>query len=476
MATKITKNVQSLVASSLYDYIREGGNDRSFYLSLAYYNDSDYIEHAGVADSESAFVGGVSDSEYDAADFDGYLRSTTSLHKVFKGGVSRVVPRIDWRQGRIYEGWTPNSTNHYVLMREYFNGVAKINVYKCLYSPGTPSTYNPQGALPLPFQTIDGYWWLYMYTISNSEALRFLTPNWMPCPEKVVASEIASLQQGTNRYYQYIQQVSATKGAIYNIAIDSDAASAQFPTLRLGGLKRVVAKNTDIFAADSDAYQADIAWDSENNKMYAKLVSAGSGYGSNIEFTDDSERPISWITPFVASGLGHGSDAPTELGARYMMVSSRVTPSDEILYLMDGTFKMINLVMNPIDLTTDAIGTNDYYVAARSFTTTATNEFVVGDILKSRFKDEGRRIRVVGKNDTLIYYTDITPVALNKTGYLGDSEYISDETGTKFAIVKSNFNRNISYTYNDVVLVEVVDTPIKREADQIESINLIFKF
>lgn len=467
-----------MVAKSLYSYLKTAGNDRSYYISLAFYNDSDYIDHAGTADSESAFLGGTfGDSEvYDSVDFDAYLKNTSTLHKVFPGGVSRVIPRIDWTEGEIYESWTPTSTKHYVLVREYYNGIAKINVYKCLYSPGIPSTDPPQGALPLPFQTLDNHWWLYMYTISNSEALRFLTPKWMPCPEKVENSEVADLQQGTNKYYQYIQQVSATDGAIFNIEIDSDAAVAQFPALKSGLEKRIVAYNTDYFATDSDRYEADIKWDSENDTLYASLVSSGSGYGSNIEFKDDSDREIKWVTPYVASGQGHGSDAPTELGARYLMVSTRVTPSDEILYMMDGTFKMVNLVQNPVDKATGDIATNDYYFACRNIITTATNEFSIGDVLRSRFNDDGRRLRVVGKNDRTIYYTDITPASLNLVGVMKDSEYISNIEGTKFAIVKTNGDRDVEYTFDEIVLVDVIDAPIRREADQIESINLIFRF
>lgn len=478
MATKITKNIQNLIAKSFLNYLKNAGNDHTYYVGLSYFSDSDYEQHAGTADSDSVFIGGLEgDSEvYDQGDFEAYLKNTTSIHKVFPGGVSRVVPRIDWTEGEVYEGWTPISSKHYVLVREFYNGVSRINVYKCLYSPNTPSLQAPQGALPLPFKTIDNYWWMYMYTISNSEALRFLTPNWMPCPEKVENSEIANLQQGTNKYYQYIQQVSAVKGSIYNVLIDSDAANAQFSTFKAGLKKRVIAYNTDVFAVDSDRFQADIVWDSENDTLFMELATPGSGYSSNIEFRDDSDREIKWLSPFVAPGQGHGADAPTELGAKYLMVSTRVTPSDKILYLMTGRFKMVNLIQNPIDQATNGIATNDYYFACRSLLTDANNEYSIGDVLKSRFNDDGRRLRVVGKNDRVIYYTDITPKELNLSGFIAEGELVSDITETKFATVKANYDRDVYYTFDEIVLVDVLETPIKREADQIESINLIFRF
>ena len=479
MASRITDNIRNLAARSFYNYLKGSGTDHTYYIGLSFYNDSDFMTHSNSAESDAGFIGGTEgyDSDiYDIGDFEFFLKNTTTIHKIFSGGVSRVVPRIDWTSGETYEGWSTKATKHYVIVNEFYNGVSKLNVYKCLYSPGKPSTEIPQGQLPLPTQTADGYTWLYMYTISNSEALRFLTNKWMPVPEKVTNSEVANLQQGTNKYYQYIQQTSSINGTIYNVEIDSEAAVAQFPALKSGLVKTVFANNTDFFVKDSDQYQSQIIWDSENDKLYQRLISAGSGYSSNVAFVDDSERPITWLTPYVAPGKGHGSDAPTELGAKYLMVSSRVTPSEKLLYVMNSTFKTVNLIQNPIDKGTNNIAQNDYYFACRNFETENENEYVIGDVIRSRFNDDGRRLRVVGKNGKFIYYTDITPASVGLSGTLLDSELITDISQTKNSKVKANFDREVYYTFDELVLVDILDNTIQRQDDQIESINLIFRF
>lgn len=476
MAIKITKNINRLTARAFYNAVKYSEDD-TYYTALSYYNDSDYEAHSGRFDSESAFFGGTEDSDlYDLADFNHFYKNTTTLHKVFKGGITRVVPRIDWIERTIYEGWSPNSTEHYVLVNEVVQGVSKLNVYKCLYSPGTPSIDPPQGGLPLPFNTSDNYWWLYLYTISNSEALRFLTANWMPVPEAVTSSEIATLQPGTNRYYQYIQQVSAVKGAIYGVAIDSDAALAAYPALVNGVPVPVNAINTDPFLEDSDRFTANIVWDSENNKVIMNLVTTGSGYETDIKYQDDSEREINWLTAYPAPSLGHGSNAPLELGADYLMVSTRTVPLNELLYFTETTFKTVGLVLNPVDKTTRTTARNDYYFGCRSLDTTITNDYTIGDIIKPRFNDDGRRLRVVGKNGATIYYTDITPLETGLTGVFNANELISDTTGTKNFKVLTNKDRQATFTYEDLILLEVLPEPVRREDDQIESINLIFRF
>ena len=51
---------------------------------------------------------------------------------------------------------------------------------------------NGEGSSSLPFKTSDNYWWQYMYTITNSDAILFMTSAFMPIPERVDAAEAGS--------------------------------------------------------------------------------------------------------------------------------------------------------------------------------------------------------------------------------------------------------------------------------------------
>ena len=64
----------------------------------------------------------------------------------------------------------------------------EFNVYKCLANNdttsggavGTTSTVKPTGTGTSIIATADGYKWKFMYQISASDALKFVTPNYIP--------------------------------------------------------------------------------------------------------------------------------------------------------------------------------------------------------------------------------------------------------------------------------------------------------
>lgn len=103
--------------------------------------------------------------------------------------VMHVIPRINWTPNTVYDMYddliNPNnltatgkssieSANFYVLNKDF-------NVYKCIWNEnGAPSTEEPIGQ-DLTTQTYaDGYKWKYMYNVSASLRLKFLTADVMP--------------------------------------------------------------------------------------------------------------------------------------------------------------------------------------------------------------------------------------------------------------------------------------------------------
>lgn len=103
--------------------------------------------------------------------------------------VMHVVPRINWVTNTIYDMYDDfinsdnptvsgktsiESANFYVLTKDY-------NVYKCIWNNnGAPSTVEPVGQ-DLTTQTYaDGYRWKYLYNVSASLRLKFLTAEVMP--------------------------------------------------------------------------------------------------------------------------------------------------------------------------------------------------------------------------------------------------------------------------------------------------------
>ena len=81
------------------------------------------------------------------------------------------------------------------------------------------------------------------------------------------------------------------------------------------------------------------------------------------------------------------------------MLTSRVIPLENgFADLAVGEFSMIGLIKNPIDASTNLIGTKDYYTVAKKITCDDTALFSVNDTF---FKN--------GDSDTCLLYTSPSP-------------------------------------------------------------------
>ena len=399
------------------------------------------------------------------------------MHRILPGGVSRCVPRIDWINNRIYNAW-PSEQNFYVLVREFVSGVGRLNVYKCLFSPNTPSLNAPTGTSATPITMSDGYVWQFLYSISNSDAVRFLNSEYMPVPERVTAEEATTLVPGTSRYLQYAVQENAELGAVYGFAFDSD-------TLKAGRdsdwtLGRTVQVRVSDSRFDSDLieqhFQATISYDSESNSFKPGLTQNGLGYVGVLKVKDQDGKLLPGCTAKIAGGLGHGSDAPSDLNATNIMLVARNIPQDEFLPLAQNQYQMANLVRNPIDLATENIASQDFYVACKSFKVDATAaSYNVNDIIKPHPVDDGRRARVVAVDLNRVYY--INYINDKEQDKFSDSEQIVLLDGVnKIHTISKTFDRDVIFNSGELIVADWKASPLIRSQDQIESINFVLSF
>lgn len=476
MTAKVTPNINILLAKALFDSLKRATNEETFYAATAFTKDSDYNDYSSSFDSESEFAGGA-DSDFAADDQAFYNQNTLTLHRILPGGISRCVPRIDWINNRIYNAW-PSEENFYVLVREFVSGVGRLNVYKCLFSPNTPSLNAPTGTSASPITMSDGYVWQYLYSISNSDAVRFLNTEFMPVPERVTEEEAATLVPGTSRYLQYSVQENAQLGAVYGFAFDSD-------TLKAGRdsdwtLDRTVQVRVSDSRLDSDLieqhFQATIRYDSESNSFKPALTQNGLGYVGVLKVKDQDGKLLPGCTSKIAGGLGHGSDAPSDLNAVNIMLVSRNIPQDEFLPLAQNQYQMANLIRNPIDIATENIASQDFYVACKSFKVDATTaSYNVNDIIKPYPVDDGRRARVVAVDLNRVYYINFVNDKENEK--FTDSEQVVLIDGVnKIHTINKTFDRDIIFNSGELIVADWKAQPLIRSQDQIESINFVLSF
>lgn len=163
------------------------------------------------------FIGGVNTGGSDLApsntlEYESETRRrAVVLKSIGVSDVCMVVPRINWMSGTVYdhydsEKYESDDQHFYVLTLTTFN------VYKCLFSPGTPSTVEPSGTGLDPFITADGYKWKFLCNVPLGLRNKFLTVDYMP-----VASALR------NRFF--------SNGCIENIVITNSGAGLTYDTL-----------------------------------------------------------------------------------------------------------------------------------------------------------------------------------------------------------------------------------------------------
>ena len=113
-------------------------------------------------------------------------RDMIAAKKITSTDVSHVIPRKNWTNNTNYFAYTDNTNT--LFSQDFYVMTGDYNVYKCLSnsetnSSGTEastSTVKPTGTGTSIISTSDGYKWKFMYQISASDALKFVTPNYIP--------------------------------------------------------------------------------------------------------------------------------------------------------------------------------------------------------------------------------------------------------------------------------------------------------
>jgi len=113
-------------------------------------------------------------------------RDMIAAKKITSSDVSHAIPRKNWTNNTNYFAYTDNTNT--LFSQDFYVMTGDYNVYKCLSnsdsnSGGTAastSTTKPTGTGTSIISTADGYKWKFMYQISASDALKFVTPNYIP--------------------------------------------------------------------------------------------------------------------------------------------------------------------------------------------------------------------------------------------------------------------------------------------------------
>ena len=353
--------------------------------------------------------------------------------------VTHAIERYNWTSGTVYDAYDDQDTNlvdddFYVLTEDY-------NVYKCLFNAGgTASTTKPTGVSTLQFTTADGYIWKYMYTVSTSNALKFLTNDYIPV-------QTLTSDDGTD---QWDVQQAAVDGAIHVIKVTAGGSGyATAPAVTITGDGTGATANSTITA---------------NVVTAVTVTNIGSGYTrATVSFASGAATATAIISP---KG-GHGANAVEELSGKFVMVNSRLDGSESNTISTANEFRQVGLVRDPVLFGTSTRATASSVRQTFRYTVANTGNYTLDEVVTS------------GSNTAFVVEWDATNSYLYTTkplnqNFANGASIVGATSGTSRTITAISTPTLDPYS-GDILYVEN-RVPIARATDQIEDVKLIIQF
>tara|TARA_Y100000034_G_scaffold137029_1_gene218855 strand:+ start:7366 stop:8880 length:1515 start_codon:yes stop_codon:yes gene_type:complete len=446
-----------------------------------------------------------------------HWRDMLSMKRVQSTDISLAATRYDWTSSTVYTEYSNtvdmNNENFFVVTDDF-------NVYKCLFNNnGTGSTVKPTGTDTTSITTADGYVWKFMYTVSASDAVKFLTTNFIPV-ETLTANNGAT---------QWDVQQASVNGAIEIVEVT--AGGAQFDNYNTGTLV-AVANTTQMTIASSGSASDDHY---NNNTIY---ITGGTGVGEHQEvftyngttkvlvtkaaFTtllDTSSqysiaptvtisgdginataistmnttsntvysmtvtnqgqnytRATIAVTGNTSSGVtaqayigppgGHGSDAAQELMGYNVILNTKFDKDESGTFTTDNDFRVIGLIRDPLLANGSAATASTYEHTTNLTITGISGTFVADEVITG------------GTSTTTGYVVEANTTVVKATqtdGLFSVSETITGGTSAATGTVSVANNGPLLDHSGDIMYVEH-RSPVSRATDQIEDVKLVVRF
>lgn len=378
-----------------------------------------------------------------------FWRNMAGGKRITGGDVSFVVRRQDWAANTKYVPYNcerstlyGSSNLHYVLTTDF-------NVYKCLYNGGgANSTVMPVSTNPnTSYFTTDGYTWKYMYTLSDVDRIRFLTPDWIPV--RTLASNDGSLQwrvqqAAVDGALDAFEIISGGVGYASNsttVTIIGDGSSATATPNVVGGVIDIV----NITSRGS-------------GYTFANAIVLGVGSGARIDVN-------------IPPKGGHGSDPVAELGAKSLMINARLRADEALKIPVVNDFRQLALLIDPLAYSGNAFSGTAFNQTLQLFVTGSGATYSQDETVF-----QGTSVPTASFTGDLVEFDSpggIVKVA-NYVGTPTAGLLVGSSTAAS-RYVTSVTNPDLRRNSGKIIYIDNI-TPIVRNASQTEDFKLVISF
>lgn len=426
-----------------------------------------------------------------------------ALKKVATSDITHGLVRYDWDStgNTAYDEWRDNYSSanptNVTGVSNFFDGRGYVitdeyKVYKCLRtgtSSGSPvnSTIKPTSVDTVnPEATGDGYLWKFMYTVSASDVIKFVTNDFIPVKTLGAQQKVAG--SGVNGGFgstadddgsaQWDVEAAAVDGAIYHYIVEQAGSGY---TLDSGSSVDVAVEGDGSGAVATINFSGG----SISSVTFKDSSSYGSGYKrASFPTLDSTISGISGgsggsIKPVISPINGHGANPIEEMGGNYVIVNSRLEFGEGAGdFPTDNDFRRIGLIKNPVQSSDSTISGETSLTATSQITVDNAASISVDDIIMDSNSESATtaKHRVVSKTNNVLKTLPVVNSGGEYVDFANSDEVYVD--GAKVADVNSDgvstahpemtrFSGQILYVENRGA--------VTRAADQIEDIKLIIE-
>ena len=409
-----------------------------------------------------------------------YYRDMLAAKRIAASDIQYAIPRHNWTTGTVYDyyrgdygsQWSStstdivktvnNGTNLWASTTLFYVLTSTNNVYKCMSNNGgVASMVEPTGTANVEYQTGDGYWWKYMYTLTTSHITDFLTADFMPVVTNATVS--AAAIDGEIRQYKVERGGAGYTPNSYDITLGGDGP------LRSG----TAAVATVTVGAGGDVTGAVVKTAGSKYTFATLTMPAAAG--------SPSQDAI--ITPIIGPPGGHGKNAVHELGGFYIMTNTTISGTEGGGdFVVDQDFRRVGVIHNPYNYGTTTVSTASTLNALKSMTFSGTPGTFAADQVITGGTSGAKGIVVSWDATTKILkyiQTQWTGVSAtlpyNEVAFAALEVVTGTGGSTPTGTIASLTNPEIDYYSGNNIYVED-RAPISRATDQTENIKLIVEF
>ena len=400
--------------------------------------------------------------------------------------VSHVIPRRNWTTGTTYDMYEHNisssnaansgATN--LFDSTFFVMNSSNAVYKVIENDGaTASTVEPTSTSNSIFETSDGYRWKYMYSLTSSETLNFMSTDFIHVSTDSTVSAAA-----VDGALDTILVVSG--GSSFNTSSGSTISGIPIRGDGSSGVASVTISSGAITAAEvttaGTGYTFAYIRDAD---IIAATNAGGAGSGSNLNV-------------IIPPKGGHGSNAVKELGGFFVMINKSLVGVEGTSDIGVGNdFRRIGLLRDPTNFGTSTVAsaTTRRQIYAFKFASVSGTFTADEEINQASTGAVGKVVEYDSTNLILYYYQTRFPDCGtdsngNLTAFSGANAVTGQSSSASATPDTSNSNTvngvefssgyanpELAYDSGDMIYVEE-RSPITRASDQTENVKLIIEF